>query len=74
MDGSERCAAAGLSSPQQHAFGHPSGDCDSLAHRVGTLLDANVAFEVPRSDALGERLASVLEVVLEVVYLIFNEG
>lgn len=35
-----------------------------------TLLEAQVPFEVPRADALGERLASVLEVV----YLIFNEG
>jgi predicted RNA polymerase sigma factor len=35
-----------------------------------TLLEAKVPFEVPRGDALGERLASVLEVV----YLIFNEG
>jgi predicted RNA polymerase sigma factor len=35
-----------------------------------TLGDANVPFEVPRGDALQERLAAVLEVV----YLIFNEG
>ena len=35
-----------------------------------TLLEAQLPFEVPRGDALGERLASVLEVV----YLIFNEG
>jgi RNA polymerase sigma factor (sigma-70 family) len=35
-----------------------------------TLLEAKVPFEVPRGEALGERLASVLEVV----YLIFNEG
>jgi RNA polymerase sigma-70 factor, ECF subfamily len=35
-----------------------------------TLADQHVAFEVPRRDELGERLASVLEVV----YLIFNEG
>ena len=35
-----------------------------------TLGEARVPFEVPRGDALGERLASVLEVV----YLIFNEG
>ncbi|HEY5945015.1 MAG TPA: sigma-70 family RNA polymerase sigma factor [Kofleriaceae bacterium] len=35
-----------------------------------TLADANVPFELPSGDALGERLASVLEVV----YLIFNEG
>jgi RNA polymerase sigma factor (sigma-70 family) len=35
-----------------------------------TLRDARVAFEVPRGEALAERLASVLEVV----YLVFNEG
>ncbi len=35
-----------------------------------TLNEANVPFELPRGDALGERLASVLEVV----YLVFNEG
>ena len=35
-----------------------------------TLSEARVPFEVPRGDALAERLASVLEVV----YLIFNEG
>jgi RNA polymerase sigma factor (sigma-70 family) len=35
-----------------------------------TLSNAGVPFEVPRGEALGERLASVLEIV----YLIFNEG
>jgi RNA polymerase sigma factor (sigma-70 family) len=35
-----------------------------------TLASAKVPFEVPRGEALDERLASVLEVV----YLIFNEG
>jgi RNA polymerase sigma factor (sigma-70 family) len=35
-----------------------------------TLSEAHVPFEVPRGDELGERLSSVLEVV----YLIFNEG
>ncbi|MGE5926078.1 MAG: RNA polymerase sigma factor [Gemmatimonadota bacterium] len=35
-----------------------------------TLADARVPFEVPRGAELAERLASVLEVV----YLIFNEG
>ncbi|MGV3728198.1 RNA polymerase sigma factor [Hydrogenophaga sp.] len=35
-----------------------------------TLSEAGVPFEVPRADALAERLASVLEVV----YLVFNEG
>ncbi len=35
-----------------------------------TLADANVGFEVPRGAELAPRLASVLEVI----YLIFNEG
>ncbi|MGQ2978187.1 MAG: RNA polymerase sigma factor [Polaromonas sp.] len=35
-----------------------------------TLAEARVAFELPRGDALAARLASVLEVV----YLVFNEG
>nr|WP_245586063.1 sigma-70 family RNA polymerase sigma factor [Solimonas soli] len=35
-----------------------------------SLADAGVPFEVPRGDALALRLASVLEVI----YLIFNEG
>lgn len=35
-----------------------------------TLLEARVPFEVPRGDALHARLASVLEVL----YLMFNEG
>ncbi|MGH8528678.1 MAG: RNA polymerase sigma factor [Nevskiales bacterium] len=35
-----------------------------------TLAEARVGFEVPRKDELVERLASVLEIV----YLIFNEG
>jgi predicted RNA polymerase sigma factor len=35
-----------------------------------TLADAHVPFEVPRGPELAERLASVLEVV----YLVFNEG
>jgi RNA polymerase sigma factor (sigma-70 family) len=35
-----------------------------------TLADAHVPFEVPRGDELGARLSSVLEVI----YLIFNEG
>lgn len=35
-----------------------------------TLSAAQVAFEVPRADELSKRLASVLEVI----YLIFNEG
>jgi RNA polymerase sigma factor (sigma-70 family) len=35
-----------------------------------TLRDADVAFEVPRGDALVERL----DTVLQVLYLVFNEG
>jgi RNA polymerase sigma factor (sigma-70 family) len=35
-----------------------------------TLADANAAFEVPRGHELAERVSSVLEVI----YLIFNEG
>ncbi len=35
-----------------------------------TLSEARVPFELPRADALADRLASVLEVV----YLVFNEG
>jgi RNA polymerase sigma factor (sigma-70 family) len=35
-----------------------------------TLADAQVPFEVPRGDELATRLASVLEVI----YLVFNEG
>jgi RNA polymerase sigma factor (sigma-70 family) len=35
-----------------------------------TLSEKQVSFEVPRGDALEERLASVLEVI----YLVFNEG
>jgi len=35
-----------------------------------TLTEAHVPFEVPRGDALAARLASVLQVI----YLIFNEG
>jgi RNA polymerase sigma factor (sigma-70 family) len=35
-----------------------------------TLAEANVPFEIPHGPELGERLASVLEVV----YLVFNEG
>jgi RNA polymerase sigma factor (sigma-70 family) len=35
-----------------------------------SLAEARVPFELPRGEALGERLASVLEVV----YLVFNEG
>ena len=46
----------------------------TIAQRVvrakRTLAEAKVPFKVPRADALGARLASVLEVI----YLVFNEG
>jgi RNA polymerase sigma-70 factor (ECF subfamily) len=46
----------------------------TLAQRIvrakRTLAEARVPFEVPRAEELGPRLASVLEVI----YLIFNEG
>ena len=46
----------------------------TLAQRIvrakRTLAEAQVPFEVPRGEALAERLASVLEVL----YLVFNEG
>jgi len=46
----------------------------TIAQRVvrakRTLAEARVPFEVPRADALAARLASVLEVL----YLVFNEG
>src|ERR1700732_2898414 len=46
----------------------------TLAQRLGrakrTLAEKKIPFELPRADELGPRLASVLEVV----YLIFNEG
>lgn len=41
-----------------------------LVRAKRTLAEAKVPFELPSADQLGERLASVLEVV----YLIFNEG
>lgn len=41
-----------------------------LVRAKRTLADANVPFELPPPEQLGERLASVLEVV----YLVFNEG
>lgn len=46
----------------------------TLAQRIvrakKTLAEANVPFEVPRGDELSSRLSSVLEVI----YLVFNEG
>jgi RNA polymerase sigma-70 factor (ECF subfamily) len=41
-----------------------------LVRAKRTLAEKNIPFEIPRTEELGERLASVLEVV----YLIFNEG
>jgi RNA polymerase sigma factor (sigma-70 family) len=41
-----------------------------LVRAKRTLAEARVPFEVPRGDALAARLSSVLEVI----YLIFNEG
>ncbi|RDI96908.1 RNA polymerase sigma factor [Dyella solisilvae] len=62
----------GLSTPEiARAFLVPE---PTVAQRIvrakRTLREANVPFEVPRGDELSVRLASVLEVV----YLIFNEG
>jgi RNA polymerase sigma factor (sigma-70 family) len=63
---------AGMSTAEiARAFLQPE---PTIAQRIvrakRTLGDANVPFEVPRGDALQERLSTVLEVV----YLIFNEG
>jgi RNA polymerase sigma-70 factor, ECF subfamily len=62
----------GLTTPEiARAFLVPEA---TLAQRIvrakRTLAEAHVPFEVPSGDELGVRLASVLEVV----YLIFNEG
>jgi predicted RNA polymerase sigma factor len=62
----------GLATPEiARAFLVPEA---TLAQRIvrakKTLADAQVPFELPPRDQLAERLASVLEVI----YLIFNEG
>ncbi|MCL2769568.1 MAG: RNA polymerase sigma factor [Solirubrobacterales bacterium] len=62
----------GLSTPEiARAFLSSDG---TVAQRIvrakRTLSEARVPFEVPGADELGERL----EAVLEVIYLIFNEG
>ena len=62
----------GLTTPEiARAFLVPEA---TVAQRIvrakKTLAEANVPFEVPRGPELAERLASVLEVI----YLVFNEG
>ncbi len=62
----------GLTTPEiARAFLVPDATLGQRISRAKkTLADAGVPFEVPAGDELPERLASVLEVV----YLIFNEG
>ena len=62
----------GLTTPEiARAFLLPEATIQQRVVRAKrTLAEARVPFEVPRADALVARLASVLEVV----YLIFNEG
>ena len=62
----------GLTTPEiARAFLVPEGTLSQRIVRAKrTLSEARVPFEVPGSDELAERLSSVLEVI----YLIFNEG
>jgi RNA polymerase sigma-70 factor (ECF subfamily) len=62
----------GLTTPEiARAFLAPEATvAQRLVRAKKTLREARVPFEVPRGDELAERLPSVLEVV----YLVFNEG
>ena len=54
-----------------HAFlAEPATVAQRIVRAKRTLAEARVPFELPAPDRLGERVASVLEVV----YLVFNEG
>ena len=62
----------GLATPEiARAFLAPESTvAQRLVRAKRTLRDAKVPFEVPRGDELEERIGSVLEVI----YLVFNEG
>ena len=68
-----RCACSAASRPTRSRARSSSPE-PTIAQRIvrakRTLAEARVPFEVPRGDELAARLASVLEVI----YLIFNEG